>query len=222
MSKIRHISSRQKSRSASKPARRKIGRDLLAVLFLVAGLGLGLSWMHDGPARALALLTQGSERVLTLAQDLSAQTPTAEDDFPVSSIGKKPAKENTEREVTGGHYPVCSSRVGTRDNCVVDGDTFTLAGATIRISDIDAPETHPPRCAYEADLGDRATRRLSALLSSGRFRLVRDGRDIDRYGRKLRVVIRDGRSVGRMLVAEGLARPWTGKRRPWCDGNSFG
>ena len=31
-----------------------------------------------------------------------------------------------------------------------------------------------------------------------------------------RVVTRDGRSLGDRLVAEGLARTWTGRRQPWC------
>ena len=34
------------------------------------------------------------------------------------------------------------------------------------------------------------------------------GRDEDRYGRKLRVVVRNGRSLGDQLVSEGLARTW--------------
>lgn len=222
MSNIIDFHPTRKGNAAGKRPRRKIGRDLLAVILLGAGIGGMLTWVDDGPARALALLRQVSGHVQTLAQDLSQPTPVAEEEFPVSSIGKKPVKEKAERAATGGHYPVCSIAVGTRDNCVIDGDTFTLGGTTIRISDIDAPETHPPRCVREADLGDRATRRLSELLSSSPFRLVRQGRDIDRYGRKLRVVIRDGRSVGRMLVSEGLARPWTGKRRPWCGNDSLG
>lgn len=113
-------------------------------------------------------------------------------------------------------YPVCTSRV--RRNCVVDGDTFYFGSEKIRVADIDAPETHPPRCALEADLGDRATTRLSELLSAGAFELARFDRDTDRYGRKLRVVLRDGRSIGDQLVSEGLARTWTGKRQPWCSG----
>jgi micrococcal nuclease len=119
-------------------------------------------------------------------------------------------------------YPLCSSAI--RRNCVVDGDTFYTARDKIRIADIDTPETHPPHCAEEADLGDRATNRLSELLSAGAFELVSVGRDEDRYGRKLRVIIRNGRSIGDILVGEGLARTWTGRRQPWCRGNdeSFG
>jgi endonuclease YncB( thermonuclease family) len=115
-------------------------------------------------------------------------------------------------------YPVCSARV--KRNCVVDGDTFYFGAEKIRLADIDAPETHPPRCALEADLGDRATTRLSELLSAGAFELARFDRDTDRYGRKLRVAMRDGQSLGDRLVSEGLARTWTGKRQPWCpDGD---
>lgn len=90
-------------------------------------------------------------------------------------------------------------------NCVVDGDTFWLQGRKIRIADIDAPETHEPRCASEKALGDRATLRLQQLLNGGTITL----RPADR-------VLVDGRSVGDVLVSEGLARWYAGYRRPWC------
>ena len=98
----------------------------------------------------------------------------------------------------------------------MDGDTFFMNGESIRVADIDAPETHPPRCTYEAKLGQRATHRLRELLSSEPFEVKSYERDTDRYGRKLRIVARDGESIGGMLVTEGLARPWIGKRAPWC------
>ena len=100
---------------------------------------------------------------------------------------------------------------------VVDGDTFVHRGVTIRIADIDTPETHPPRCAREAELGARATRRLAALLAAGPFELVPIDRDEDRYGRKLRIATRNGRPIGDTLIAEGLARPYGNGRRSWCD-----
>lgn len=133
---------------------------------------------------------------------------------PTDSFVAAPSVPAQPQSLVLRQYPLCSSAI--RRNCVVDGDTFYTAREKIRIADIDAPETHPPRCALEADLGDRATTRLSQLLSAGSFELVRSGRDEDRHGRKLRIVIRNGRSIGDMLVAEGLARTWEGKRRPWC------
>jgi len=176
------------------------------------GLLLSLAWMGVDASPARDLLTTASTKVRELASGLSTQTP--KDKLPVSSIGDKTRIKQSDAR----RYPVCTGGAA-RDNCVVDGDTFYIDGTTIRIMDIDAPETHPPHCAYEADLGDRATRRLAQLLSAGAFQLVRANRDVDKYGRQLRVVIRDGRSIGKMLVAEGLARTWSGKRRPWCDGN---
>ena len=117
-------------------------------------------------------------------------------------------------DVATARFGYCHSGGGT--NCVVDGDTFWMAGEKIRIADIDTPETHPARCAREQRLGDAATFRLQALLNAGAVTLVPIDRDIDRYGRRLRVVERDGQSLGQMLVDEGLARPWEGYRRPWC------
>ncbi len=101
---------------------------------------------------------------------------------------------------------------------VIDGDTFDYRGDRIRVVGIDAPETHPPRCAREAELGERATARLRELLAAGPFELGSIDRDEDRYGRKLRTVTRGGRDLGRQLVAEGLARAYSGGRRSgWCD-----
>ena len=100
---------------------------------------------------------------------------------------------------------------------VIDGDTFDYGGMRVRVADIDTPELRG-RCAEEIDLARRATRRLEVLLAEGPFELERlpGGRDEDRYGRKLRIVTRGGRSLGDELVAEGLARTWSGRREPWC------
>jgi micrococcal nuclease len=111
-------------------------------------------------------------------------------------------------------FGFCHSGGGT--NCVVDGDTFWFEGEKYRIADIDTPETHPARCAEEAALGRAATQRLQDWMNAGAFSLESAGRDTDRYGRKLRIVTRGGASVGAVLIDQGLARPWEGKRRPWC------
>ena len=104
-----------------------------------------------------------------------------------------------------------------RQNCVVDGDTIRYAGQKIRLADIDAPEISSPQCASEAALGQRAKERLIALINVGPFEIVSGGgTDTDRYGRRLRVIQRNGRSFGDILVAEGLARRWNGARRSWC------
>jgi micrococcal nuclease len=212
MGKAVKLTPRQRKPAAGKLPHRGIGRDLFAVLVVGLGIGLSLAWIGIDTSYAQAFLKNASITLQEMVSDLSERT--SDDKFPVSSIGDKTRTKQSDVR----RYPVCLGG-GARNNCVVDGDTFYMDGTTIRIMDIDAPETHPPRCPYEADLGDRATRRLSQLLSAGAFQLVRADRDTDKYGRQLRVVIRGGRSIGRTLVSEGLARAWSGKRRPWCDGN---
>lgn len=98
---------------------------------------------------------------------------------------------------------------------VTDGDSFRLCGERVRISDIDAPELRA-LCPAERLLAERATRRMRQLLAQGPFQMHRLGRDRDRYGRLLRVVTRNGRSLGDQMVREGLARTWTGRREGWC------
>ena len=105
-----------------------------------------------------------------------------------------------------------------RANCVVDGDTFWFSGEKIRIADIDAPEISEPECPAERQLGEITRDRLLQMLNEGRFRLTAGWRDEDRFGRKLRIVSRSGKSLGERLVEEGLARRWNGPDFSWCDG----
>jgi endonuclease YncB( thermonuclease family) len=103
---------------------------------------------------------------------------------------------------------------------VIDGDTLEdmAADVTYRIVNIDTPETGPrARCPAERALGDRATQQARGLIAAaGNVELRPTGR-IDRYGRTIAFVLIDGRDLGETLIANGLARPWRGRREPWCD-----
>ena len=58
---------------------------------------------------------------------------------------------------------------------------------------------------------------MHPLLNAGPFTLTPIKCDVDRYGRKLRIVERGGESRGAVLVRHGLARHYGGgKRSPWC------
>lgn len=73
------------------------------------------------------------------------------------------------------------------------------------------------RAGLLVHLPNAPTRRLAQLINEGPFEMVnRGGRNEDKYGRKLRTLERGGRSLGGILVAEGLARQWVGYRRSWC------
>lgn len=130
-------------------------------------------------------------------------------------VAAAPAASAARREkATTRHFSVCAG--GPRIDCVVDGDTFYLDGVKIRVADIDTPETGQPKCRQEAQLGARATLRFQQLLNDGPIELATIERDADRYGRKLRTVHGGGRSLGDVLVAEGLAHRWIGRKQSWC------
>lgn len=86
----------------------------------------------------------------------------------------------------------------------------------IRIADIDAPEISQPKCRSEKALGETAKWRLVKWLNAGHFTLLRYGRDTDRNGRKLRMPMRGRERVSDVLIRDGLARRWDGRRRSWC------
>ena len=106
---------------------------------------------------------------------------------------------------------------GARTNCVVDGDTIWYGGVKIRLASIDAPELRDYKCSSEKALGERSKRRLLELMNAGPFEVVRSGsRDADKYGRKLRDIKRNGKSLSDILISEGLASPWEGQHHVWC------
>lgn len=105
---------------------------------------------------------------------------------------------------------------------IIDGDTLEdmRADITYRLVNIDTPETGSrARCAAERELGDRATEAARTLVSAARQLELRPTGREDRYGRTIAFVLIDGRDMGETLIADGLARPWRGRREPWCDAN---
>jgi micrococcal nuclease len=90
---------------------------------------------------------------------------------------------------------------------VIDGDTIVLADGThVRLVQIDTPEVGTGECFSRA-----AGRELRALLPPGAVvALETDPRldQVDRYGRLLRYVVRNGRNLNVELVRRGAATVW--------------
>lgn len=101
---------------------------------------------------------------------------------------------------------------------VVDGDTIKAPfGPTYRILGYDTPETHLAKCDAERALGFAAKAKLEELLTRGEVRVLESGKT-DRYGRSLAKVTVNGEDLARVMIREGLARPYHGeKRRSWCS-----
>jgi endonuclease YncB( thermonuclease family) len=106
---------------------------------------------------------------------------------------------------------------GPHRNCVADGATFWHNGVKIGLAGIDTAEINRPACENERLLGQSAKVRLLGLLNSGPFTVQADASGADASGRVLRTVERNGRSLGSILVQEGLARPAGTPARAWCS-----
>jgi micrococcal nuclease len=187
------------------PWRRVASAPRIAVVAVLAAAIAG--WFQpDLRVRNLVATPSDPSKIVTSGRDLVLRPGAA---------GGAPNLVVLRPSTTGfSAFSLCVGR--GQSNCVVDGDTIWYGGVKIRLADIDTPEVFSPKCASEAALGRRATEHLQELLNAGPFEVVPIERDADRYGRKLRILERHGRSLGDILIAEGLARRWDGARRSWC------
>lgn len=100
---------------------------------------------------------------------------------------------------------------------VIDGDTVHRGDERYRLKDIDAAEIHHAQCDAERRLGELTKHRLAALLQSGPVAIDPDPPSKrDKYGRLLIHLLVNGEDVACVLIREGYARPWRGRREDWC------
>jgi micrococcal nuclease len=217
-----YASGAKRARFAKRSGKRPASRPLrwfpiaLVILPLSAFTAVLLLPLSGGPEDAAATGARPSSSDLATrdAAQLDAEQPQVGGGAASLASGGSVKASAGDRETA--RFAVCSGPV--RYTCVVDGDTIWYRGEKIRIADLDTPEVSNPGCANEAMMGRRATQRLVTLLNAGPFTLEPnpEGRSQDKYGRTLKLVTRDGASLGEVLVREGLAEQWGGVRRAWC------
>ena len=98
--------------------------------------------------------------------------------------------------------------------CVWSGDSFFLRTQLIRLADIDAPQRYTQDCPAASALSWKSAARLRDLLNAGPFELGGDTQATD--GAQMRLVTRDGKSLGAELVADGLAKEKAAQAPDWC------
>lgn len=99
---------------------------------------------------------------------------------------------------------------------VIDGDTLQLNGVVYRIANIDTPETGSrAQCESERARAAAASAYARALVAAASSIAPQPER-FDRYGRVVALVSLDGQDFGEAMIAAGHARPWRGRREPWC------
>lgn len=124
--------------------------------------------------------------------------------------------------MTGGAHAVPATV-----DYIFDGDTFAgyvnlqddiRISVRVRLRNVDTPEIHGA-CQREIEMANAARERLGELIPVGTVVDLENIKDDKYLGRiDANVIMADGRDVGRVLVDEGLGRPYGGeKRRGWCD-----
>lgn len=125
--------------------------------------------------------------------------------------------------------------ISLKEFSVTDGDTIRIRGEArgTRLVGFNAPESIKPQCSREGALGLKAKARLRQLLSGGAAMELQqipcscppgtEGTDSCNYGRSCAILRVEGRDVGQILIAEGLAVPFVcgatncpPTPRPWC------
>lgn len=101
----------------------------------------------------------------------------------------------------------------------VDSDTFWHNGTKPRLAAVDTPEPTKcgnAECAYEAQLGDKASDFTKNIITTRKIEIEWSGKD-DRYKRALVKVRVGDKYLGDMLIDAGLAKPWRGRQFDWCS-----
>jgi len=130
--------------------------------------------------------------------------------------------------------PAFAEPINPADIWVLDADTIQVyhQHPNVRLVGFNAPETRNASCPAEAELGARATRRLRELVRAGGldFEYVRcsypegtQGTSAYNWKRDCGMLRSNGKDVGSILIAEGLAVPFVcgathcpATPRPWC------
>jgi micrococcal nuclease len=117
--------------------------------------------------------------------------------------------------------PIDRSEVYVKDGDTIivgPGDERHMSDQEYRLVGFDTPETARGKCPSEIEKGNRATARLIALLESGKLDLTEIEcscppgtkpltKDCNRGRRCGRLTV-NGKDVGEILIAEGLAVPY--------------
>jgi len=133
------------------------------------------------------LLSLGLVAVVTVQQPGGNGRPAAPGDVPVAAAA-------------AATPPDPDATIAGRARAV-DGDTLRVGGETVRLLDIDAPESD--QFCHGAPCGHAAFDALRAILAQGPATC--DGTERDSYGRRLAACRVRGRDVGAEMVRRGHA-----------------
>jgi micrococcal nuclease len=169
------------------------------ILFIVVGV---LSTLFGGGVSAALLSETDSTATIPTETVKETQTDLPEETANEEKSSKPLDEEKKEKETE-------EKREGVPVLAVVDGDTFKAKvngkEETIRLLLVDTPETKHPQKGVQP-FGPEASKFTENFLAGKTVQLEKDVSQRDKYGRLLRYVYVDGKSLQEELLKRGLAR----------------
>lgn len=128
--------------------------------------------------------------------------------MPASTGNMAPAETAT---LITTEFALCDDPRGQA--CVLSPDSYAYAGRRYHLSDIRVPSQTGPAC--EAKRAHEGRIALAAMLNGGSFQALPDSADTDTSARLL---VRDGVSLGQLMILKRYAKPWSRTPIDWCAG----
>ena len=166
------------------------------------------AWLHDrqdGPATIVA-----GGIILVALVIAAAAILLFKDLMPAADHGAVAARPTISEQ-----FGLCDDLTGAA--CVLSADSYAYKGHYYRLADISVPSQIGAKCPDEAERAQQGRIALAAMMNGGAFEARRDPIDPDPAAR---VLVRDGVSIGQLMILKGHARPWSPKPIHWCAGHA--
>lgn len=131
----------------------------------------------------------------------------------VKTVLPSPASASAQDAPTmiADQFALCDDPKGQA--CVLTADSYAWRGHLYHLTGISVPSLTGARCAQEADLARRSRITLAAMMNGGRFDARPDPADSDLDARLL---MRDGVSLGTLMILKGQAKEASAQPIDWC------
>lgn len=123
----------------------------------------------------------------------------------------RPADASATAASISDEFALCDDAKGAA--CVLSADAYAWRGKRYHLADIQAPSEIDPRCQQEAALARKGRSALFAMMNGGAFQALPDSADTDPSAR---ILLRDGVSIGQLMILKGHAKPWSRQPVDWC------
>jgi hypothetical protein len=163
------------------------------------------SWLNDRQEK--------SARVVPVGMILAALVVAALGTMLIRTVLPSPASASAQEAPTmiADQFALCDDPKGQA--CVLTADSYAWRGHLYHLTGISVPSLTGARCPQEAVLARQSRATLAAMMNGGNFDARPDPADRDPDARLL---MRDGVSLGTLMILKGQAREASAQPIDWC------